>query len=117
MSSSVTSRCVTARMTEGWIVAERPTPAFESRVKASARSRPRPADIDLDEVRLHLPEIHRDARLVETLRERLRASVIVREPVDVVIERVQPGRGDDPGLPHRTPEEVLLAPRVRHELA
>ena len=117
MSSSVTPRCVTARMTEGWIVAERPTPAFESRAKASARSRPRPGHIDLNEVRLHLLEIHRDARLVETLRERLRASVIVREPVDVVIERVQPGRGDDPGLPHRTAEEVLLAPRMRHQLA
>ena len=73
--------------------------------------------VDLDEVRLHLLEIHRDARLVETLRERLRASVIVREPLDVVIERVEAGRGDDPGLPHRTAEEVLLAPRMGHQLA
>ena len=54
---------------------------------------------------------------METSRERLRARVIVREPVDVVIERVQPRRGDDPGLPHRPAEEVLLAPRLRHQLA
>ena len=117
MSSSVTPRCVTARMTEGWIVAERPTPAVESRAKRVGPLEAETGRIDLDEVRLHLLEIHRDACLVETLRERLRASVIVREPVDVVIERVQPGRGDDPGLPHRTAEDVLLAPRVLHELA
>ena len=66
--------------------------------------------IDLDEVRLDLLEIHRDARLVETVARASCASVVVREPVDVVIERVEPGRGDDPGLPHRSAEEVLLAP-------
>ena len=54
---------------------------------------------------------------METLRERLRASVVVREPLDVVVERVEAGRGDDPRLPHRTAEEVLLAPRALHELA
>ena len=71
----------------------------------------------MKEVRLHLLEIHRDACLVETQREGLRASMILHEPLDVVIECVEAGRGDDPGLPHRTAEEVLLAPRMDHQLA
>jgi Ca2+:H+ antiporter len=37
MSSSVTSRWVTARMTVGWIVVESPTPASTSRASASGR--------------------------------------------------------------------------------
>src|SRR4029079_3258426 len=40
-----------------------------------------------------------------------RAGVILGQPVDVVLERVDTGRRDDPRLAHRAPEEVLLAPR------
>ena len=38
--------------------------------------------------------------------------MVVGEPVDVVVERVDARRGDDPGLPHRAAEEVLRAPRL-----
>jgi hypothetical protein len=73
--------------------------------------------VDLNEVRLHLGEIHRNPCFMKTLRESLRASVILREPLDVVIERVEAGCGDDPGLPHRTAEHMLLPPRTDHQLA
>jgi hypothetical protein len=42
--------------------------------------------------------------------------VVVREPLDVVVERVDAGRRNDPRLAHRAAEEVLLAPRALHEL-
>ncbi len=44
------------------------------------------------------------------LGEPARALVVDGEPVDVVVEGVEPGGRDDPGLPHRAAEEVLLAP-------
>ena len=44
------------------------------------------------------------------------ARVVVGQPLDVVVERVDAGSGDDPGLPHRATEEVLLAPRALHQL-
>ncbi len=52
MSSSVTSRCVTARMTEGWIVAERPTPAAREPRQRVGPFEAETGRIDLDEVRL-----------------------------------------------------------------
>ncbi len=42
--------------------------------------------------------------------------MILREPLDVVIERVETRRGDDPRLAHRAAEPVLLDPRLRHQL-
>ena len=74
-------------------------------------------DVDLDEVRLDLLELDRDAGRVERLGEPTRARVVVGEPVDVVVERVQARRGDDPRLTHGPAEQVLLAPRALHELA
>ena len=117
MSSSSISRCVTARSTVGCGVDERPTPAAWSRASASPRSSAERRDVDLHEVRLDLLEIDGHAGRVERLGERARASVVVREPLDVVVERVEAGRRDDPGLAHRAAEEVLLAPRALHQLA
>ena len=116
MSSSVTSRCVTARMTVGWIVVESPTPAVG---EPSERVRPveaEPRRVDLDEVRLDLLEIDRHSRLVDRLGERPRPLVILRQPLDVVVERVQTRSRDDAGLSHGAAEQVLLPPRAGHEL-
>src|SRR5436190_7318154 len=66
-----------------------------------------PADVELDEVRLHLLELDRRARRVKALGQTPRACVVVGEAPDVVVERVDPGCGDDPGLAHRAPEEML----------
>ena len=63
---------------------------------ASPGVEPERADIDLDEVRLDLLQVDRHAGFLEPLGEPPRASVVVREPLDVVVERVDAGRGDDP---------------------
>src|SRR5437879_13090526 len=42
--------------------------------------------------------------------------MIVGDPVDVVVQRVQRGGGDDPRLAHRASEEVLATSSVRHQL-
>ena len=117
MSSSSISRCVTARSTVGCGVGETPTPTDWSRAIASAALEAERRDVDLHEVRLDLLEIDGHAGCVERLRERACAGVVVGEPVDVVVERVEAGRSHDPGLAHRPAEEVLLAPRALHQLA
>ena len=73
--------------------------------------------VDLDEVRLDLLEIDGHSRLVDRLGERARPRVILGEPLDVVVERVQPRSRDDAGLAHGAAEQVLLPPRAGHELA
>ena len=89
--------------------------------KARERVRAREAerrDVDLDEVRLDLLESDGDVRAsCETLGEQAGTRVVVGEPVDVVLERVDARRGDDPGLAHRAAEEVLLAPGALDQLA
>ena len=73
-------------------------------------------DVELDEVGLGAVRIDRKPGLGQTEGQPLRARVVVGEPVDVVVERVDARGGDDPGLAHRAAEEVLEAPRVRHHL-
>ena len=115
MSVSVTSRCVTARITVGWIVAESPTPACWSRASASLRE-DQLRRVDLDEVRLDLIEVDGNTCFVESLGERASERVVLGEPFDVMVERVHAGGRDDPRLPHRSAEEVLLAPGAFHPL-
>ena len=42
--------------------------------------------------------------------------MVLRKPVDVVVERVDAGGRHDPSLAHRASEEMLVAPRLRHAL-
>ncbi len=42
--------------------------------------------------------------------------MVLGQPLDVVVERVQPGSRHDPCLTHRTTEAVLLDPRAPHQL-
>ena len=77
---------------------------------------PEGADVDLDEVRLDLLEVDRDARLVQPLAEAAGAGVVLGQPLDVVVEGVDARGGDDPGLAHRAAELVLVAPRAQHPL-
>ena len=67
------------------------------------------SDVDLHEVRLHLLEIDRQPGLDETLCEPSRPQVVVRQPLDVVLERIEPGGRHDPRLSHRAAEQMLLA--------
>jgi hypothetical protein len=43
--------------------------------------------------------------------------VIVGQPVDVVVERVDAGGGTDAGLPHRSAKPLLPAPDLVDEIA
>src|SRR5205814_7612314 len=63
-----------------------------------------------DEVRLHLGRVDPDP-----FGEPARARVIVGEALDVVVERVQRGRCEDPRLPERAAEQVLALPRTLDE--
>ena len=117
MSSSPTSRCVTARITVGWIVDERPTPASRRRPSASSRSSPSLPDVHLHEVRLHLLEIDRQPRAVPRLGQPPRPRVVVGQAVDVVVEGVDACRRDDARLPHGAAEQVLLTPGPLHQRA
>ena len=77
---------------------------------------PERAGVDQHEVRLHLLEVDRHAGLDKALGQAAGVRVVIRKPLDVVVERVEPGGRDDPGLAHRAAEEVLEAPRLRHPL-
>ena len=73
-------------------------------------------DVQLHEVRLDQLEVDGQPGLSPRLGEPPRSSVVVGEPVDVVIERIQPGGSNDAGLAHRTAEAVLLHARSNHQV-
>src|SRR5437870_2223675 len=63
---------------------------------------------DRDEVRLRLE--------AERLGEPPRAGVVVGQSLDVMLERVERGRGDDARLAHGAAEEVFPLPGALDEL-
>ena len=72
--------------------------------------------VDHDDVR-----IGRDDRACrecrQRRRQRTRVRVIVGEPIDVVVERVERRRGEDAGLSHRAAEQLARRPRALHRFA
>ena len=62
-----------------------------------------------DHIRLGLPNERNAGEPGETARQTLRVRVIVGQPLDVMLERVEPGRGKDAGLAHG-PSEHLAEP-------
>ena len=74
------------------------------------------ADVDLDEVRLHLLEIDRHACGLQTFGQLPRPGVVLGEPFDVVVEGVNAGRRNDSGLPHRSAELVLETTCPPHQV-
>src|SRR5262249_45648002 len=77
---------------------------------------PERADVELDEVRLDAVEIDREAARGEPFGEAARAAVVVGEPLDVVVERIDAGCSHDAGLAHGAAEQVLAAARLEHQL-
>ncbi len=71
------------------------------------------ARVEEDEVRLDRLDVDRQSGSDQPLGEPTRVCVVVREALDVVLERVEPGGGDDAGLAHRASEHVLEAPGLR----
>jgi hypothetical protein len=97
-----TSRWVTMRSRCGPIAPMR-TPAVADRLH-HVGGRP-VAGPQVDEVGLHLVEVDRVGdRLGDAGGEVAGVGVVVREAVDVVLERVPPRRGEHARLPHRTAE-------------
>jgi hypothetical protein len=73
-------------------------------------------DVDLDEIGLGAVRVDREPGLGQTEGHPLRAPVVVREPVDVVVEGVDARGGYDPAWAHGAAEEVLHAARISHHL-
>src|SRR6185312_12432827 len=70
--------------------------------------------VRLEEYQIGLGLLHLDAiDLRQSPRPRI--GVIVGEAVDVMVERVDAGRGANTGLPHRPAEALLPAPDVVDE--
>ena len=93
-----------------------PDAFFGQTSQGIARIEPKCTDVDLDEVRLDLLEVDRNAGSLQSLREPTRPGVVVRQTLDIVVERIDPGGGDDPGLPHRSTELVLETARLSHQV-
>ena len=55
--------------------------------------------------------------LREPLGQRAGVRVVLGQPVDVMVERVERAGGDDPRLAHRAAEHLLVAPRLVDQLA
>ena len=114
MSAAETSRWVTARRTPA---ASRTRAGRRRRGGARPRRRRRARAQRRRPARSSSPPARgRPAfrRVGEPLGEPARVRVVVGEALDVVVERVEPRRGDDAGLAHRAAEEVLEPPRLRH---
>ena len=104
---------MTARSTPGASSRESRRPASARRSSASCRGRGRasPTSTWTKFVSTSSRSTGRP-RVRPAFGEPPRAGVVVGEPLDVVVERVEPGGRDDPGLAHRAAEAVLLDPRA-----
>src|SRR4029077_7724308 len=75
---------------------------------------PRRVHFERDDVRDDAVGVDADAAdLGETLRERFRVAVVVRQSVAHLLEPDERGSRDDAGLSHRAAEELSHAPRLR----
>ena len=111
------SRWVTARMCVGPVGRRERDARFAEPASGLVAADPEPAGVDLDEVRLDPVELDGEPGRVPRLGEPPGPGVVVREPLDVVVERVQPRRGDHPCLAQRAAEQVLLPPRPLEQRA
>ena len=91
-----TSRWVTARTVVGPMTLNRTLCDAIARAANSSPAQPGAAHVEDHDVGLHPVRVHRDAlQLGEALRQPPGALVVLRQPVDVVGERVDPGGRDD----------------------
>ena len=91
-------------------------PRFVQGGESGSPVEPERGEVDLHEIGLDPFEVDRDARFRQGLRQPSRTSVVVGKPLEVVVERIDAGCGDDPGLAHGAAEEVLLAPGALDQL-
>ena len=117
LSTASSARCTPSASTSKWVTARTdrgPTGPITHAVAPQSGAQPfGVVDLEDHDVRLDLAGIERDAgQRRQPDRQRARVLVVVGQPVDVVVERVQRARGDDPGLPQRAAEHLLVAPRL-----
>ena len=95
---------------------DRPRPErahLHAGVEQRRDQRGRVLDLEHDDVRRDGRGIELDpGHAREPAGELTRQRVIVGEPLDVVVERVQRAGGDDPRLAHRAAPHLLVAPRL-----
>ena len=73
--------------------------------------------LDVAHVRLHRIEVHGESfQRVDALGQGARPCVILGQPLDVVLQGVQPGRGQDTGLAHAATEQFPPAVRPLDEV-
>ncbi len=107
-SARVTSRCVTARTRRGAHRAHADAPLGQR-----GDQRRRVVDLEEHEVRLGLGDVHHPAQRLE---QGAGVRVVLGQPLDVVVERVQAGGGEDAGLAHRAAPHLLVAPGAADQL-
>ena len=87
-------------------------PTREARESALSRPRPSAPTSSWTKFVSTCVEVDREPGRAPALREPPRPQVVVRQAVDVVVERIDAGGRDDARLAHRAAEQVLLAPRA-----
>ncbi len=108
--------CVTARMCDVRVGRRHPDARVAEQAEHLCARDVEARGVDLDEVCLDAVDLDRNAFRVPALREPARPLMVEREQLDVVVERVEGGRGDHPCLPHGATEEELLAPGDFHQV-
>ncbi len=68
------------------------------------RAQAEPGRVELHEIRLDLVDLDGQAGFCQALREPAGVGVVLRKPVDVVVERIDAGGRHDPSLAHRASE-------------
>ena len=116
MPARSTSRWVTARMRRRPVGADQDALLLEGRRQFGSAHRT--AHVEPDDVGLDARRIELDAGdLGKPLGQMAGVGVVLGQALDVVIERVQAGGGDDPGLAHGAADLLLDPPGLVDEVA
>ena len=114
VASSSTSRCHTKRT---WVApAGYPrTPAASASAASSPGAQPAEIGVEHEDVRLDGLRVHGAGRhLGERRRRPPRPGMVIGQPPDVLVQGIQPGRGEDADLAHAAPVPLAPHPRLGH---
>ena len=115
LGSTAAAASASARLTSRWVTMRTAVgPTGETRTPAVARRGDEPGGV----VAGHHHDVRLDGRRVEAARlgEQPRVGVVVGETLDVVVERVQPGGGQDAHLAHPATHPLAPDPRLGDRL-
>ena len=112
--SAVTSRWVQALIRPSIMASS--TPRFRKRLDHLLAADAGAVGIEEHQIGLGLLHLYA-ADLREPTGERPRMGVVIRQPIDMMVERMKAGGGANAGLSHRTAEALLPAPDLVDEIA